>query len=123
MVAQPEIKHAVNVFDTEKNGIPYIQFDFMGHLDAMGAQKAIAQWKGRMKNGVRNNLIYNCTEMTGFDTEARRSWQSTMISLKGQIGSIWIISSNVLILGAAKTMGLLTGFAIKVATSPDKIKD
>ena len=76
-----------------------------------------------MKPGIKNHLIFNCAAMTGFDTEARRVWQDAMNKMKPQIGSIWIVSTNVFILGAARTMGLLTGFNIKTAKLLDKIQD
>jgi hypothetical protein len=60
--------------------------------------------------------------MTGFDSSARKNWQTTMSELKSKTGSIWVISSNAFILGAAKTMGLLSGYDIKVAKSIESIK-
>lgn len=103
----------VSVFETERNGQRYLQFDFGGYLQPAQAQIAIDQWKSEMKPGIKNHLIFNCAAMTGFDTEARRVWQDAMSKMKPQIGSIWIVSTNVFILGAARTMGLLTGFNIK----------
>ncbi|WP_276371148.1 hypothetical protein [Chryseolinea sp. H1M3-3] len=111
----------VKVFEVTKNGKTYIQFCFKGHLNIDAAARAITTWKELMDDPASKNLIYDCTEMTGFDTEARKLWQATMSDCKKQIGNIWIISSNIFILGAAKTMGLLTGFHIKVAKSSDDI--
>ena len=118
-----EIANRVKVFECVKNDKPYIQFDFIGHLDHRNAAQAIAEWKQQMGGPSKKNLIYNCHEMSGFDSSARKMWQATMGEYKQKIGSIWIISSNILILGAAKTMGILTGFSIKVARSMDDIKD
>lgn len=118
-----ETANRVKVFECVKNDRPYIQFDFTGHLDERSAVQAIAEWKLHMGGASKKNLIYNCHEMSGFDSSARKMWQATMGEFKQKIGSIWIISSNILILGAAKTMGILTGFSIKVAKSMDDIKD
>jgi hypothetical protein len=118
-----KITQYVRVFETAKNGKSYIQFDFRGHLDVDAAANAITTWKELMDKPVKTNLIYNCAGMTGFDTDARKLWQATMSGYKKQIGSIWIISSNIFILGAAKTMGVLTGFMIKVAKSIEDIGD
>ncbi len=111
----------VKVFEVTKNGKPYIQFSFKGHLNIDAAARAITTWKELMDDAAKKNLIYDCTDMTGFDTDARKLWQATMSDCKKQIGSIWIISSNIFILGAAKTMGVLTGFQIKVAKSPEDV--
>lgn len=118
-----ETANRVKVFECVKNDRLYIQFDFIGHLDQRSAVQAIADWKQHMGDPSKKNLIYNCHEMSGFDGSARKMWQATMGEYKQKIGSIWIISSNILILGAAKTMGILTGFSIKVAKSTDDIKD
>lgn len=122
MDAIVETSNHVDLRETTIGGKSYLQFDFIGHLSHSSALKAISQWKNCMKPGTKINLVYNCTSMTGFDTEARKAWQSTMVALKNEIGNIWIISTNVFILGAAKTMGLLTGFSIKAAKSLADIK-
>lgn len=115
--------NSVKVFQLSKNNKPYIQFDFKGYLDHPNAVKAIGEWKQCMEGTVKKNLIYNCVAMSGFDSTARKMWQSTMSELKQKIGSIWIISPNMFILAAAKTMGILAGFSIKVAKSIADIKD
>lgn len=103
-------------------GKSFLQFDFIGHLDIEAATVAIEAWKLRAAEQSKLNLIYNCLEMSGFDTAARKLWQATMSELKIKTGSIWVISSNAFILGAAKTMGLLTGYDIKTAKSIENIK-
>lgn len=118
-----EVANRVKVFEHIKNEKPYLQFDFKGHLDHSSAIKAIEEWRRYMERSSKKNLIYNCKEMTGFDSSARKIWQATMGEFKQRTGSIWIISSNVFILGAAKTMGVLTGFLIKVAKTTSEIKD
>ena len=118
-----ENANSVKVSERIKNGKPYIQFDFRGYLDHPNAVEAIKAWKQLMESPSKKNLIYNCIDMSGFDSTARKMWQTTMSEFKQKIGSIWIISSNTFILAAAKTMGVLTGFSIKVARSEDQIKD
>lgn len=115
--------NSVKVFATTHNDKAYIQFDFIGYLDHPNAVKAIEEWKQLTADKQKKSLIYNCREMTGFDSSARKMWQATMGELKQSTGSIWIISSNTFILAAAKTMGVLTGFSIKVAKSLSDIRD
>lgn len=100
----------------------YIRFDFKGYLDHPAAVKGIEVWKNLMTGQSKKDLIYNCTDMTGFDTTSRQMWQTTMKELKPRIGNIWMISTNRFILAAAKTMGLLTGFSIRTAKSIDEIR-
>lgn len=115
------ISHVV-ITETTRAGKPYIQFDFNGYLDHPSAAKAIETWKNLMTGSSKKDLIYNCTEMTGFDSTSRKIWQATMKELKPKIGDIWIISTNRFILAAAKTMSLLAGFSIKTTKSIHDIK-
>lgn len=114
----------VSIHFVQLNNKAYLQFDFTGHLTEEIASRAIKQWKTEVeKTQLANSkvdLIYNCIAMTGFDTNARRNWQVAMKELQSRTNEIWIVSDNILILGAAKTMGLLTRYTIKAVRS---IKD
>lgn len=104
------------------SGKSFLQFDFKGHLDMESALAAINDWKQQLSTNQKTNLIYNCVDMTGFDTSARKAWQSALSELKSNTGSIWIISTNAFILGAAKTMGLLSGYDIKISKTMEGVK-
>ncbi len=107
-----------------KNNKEYLQFDFPSHLTEAIAVNAIERWNEKMKvNNAKVSVIYNCVKMNGFDTGARRIWQDTMKQYKNQIDVIWLVCDNTFIRGAAKTMGLLTGFPIKVTKTMIDIKD
>lgn len=106
--------------------INYLHFTFIGHLAEGMAVEAISRWNEEMTkiklNGSKISVVYDCREMSGFDTSARKQWQTAMTTHKPLIGVIWIISDNLFILAAAKTMGVLTGFPIKAARTPHEIK-
>lgn len=109
-----------------KNEKLYLQFDFAGHLDEATALKAISVWREKLASlhplDAKVDLIYNCTCMTGFDTAARKKWQETMKELQPRTNVIWIVSDNIFIIGAAKTMSLLTRYTIKSVESLDEIR-
>jgi hypothetical protein len=120
MILEKEVKIGVRTI----NGKVYLQFDFPSHFDEKMADAAIQQWKSEKGKALKNgkvDLIFNCTGMTGFDTEARRMWQATLKELKGETGEIWVVCENIFILGAAKTMGILAGFHLKVTRSINEI--
>jgi hypothetical protein len=104
----------------------YPQFDFRGHLDDDSAAEAIKRWNDEMtktkQNRTKISIIYNCIEMTGFDTNARRNWQDIIKMHKDQIEVIWLVSDNIFIRTAAKTMGLISGFPINATKSLSEIK-
>jgi hypothetical protein len=43
--AVEKLTNHVKVFEVTKNGKPYIQFDFKGHLDIEAATGAITTWR------------------------------------------------------------------------------
>jgi hypothetical protein len=118
---------SVNIHHLSRNNKACLQFDFIGHLDQSTADKTIKQWKTEIEilrqTSSKINLIYNCASMTGFDTNARKNWQATMKEFQSYTNTIWIVSDNIFILGAAKTMGVLTSYTIKAVRSLEDIKD
>lgn len=118
------MKDHVHLQSTIINNKPFLQFDFPKHLEESMVDETIPVWKeiySKLNPGEKVDLVFNCEVMTGFDTEARRKWQAAMKELKDQTSNIWIVSDNLFILGAAKTMGLLTGFGIKVTRSMSEV--
>lgn len=116
----------VSVQLIQKNEKLFIQFDFTGHLDEPAAVKAISEWRKELSNihtpNAKTDLIYNCISMTGFDTAARKRWQETMKELQPRTNVIWIVSDNIFIIGAAKTMSILTRYTIKSVKSLEEIR-
>ncbi|NBP68390.1 MAG: hypothetical protein EBR30_16595 [Cytophagia bacterium] len=119
------MKKEIIIKPTTLNNKVCLQFDFPDYLDQETATAAIEIWKAEMQRlsatGVKVNLVFNCDCMTGFDTEARRKWQAQLKDQKNNIGEVWVVCNNMFILGAAKTMGLLSGYPIKVTRSMAEI--
>ena len=91
---------------------------------AENALSATSKWReeiATMDSGEKANIICNCLNMTGYDTEARKQWQQTISDLKSQIKCMWIVTDNNLFRIAARTMGLMTNFQIKTAKSESEI--
>ena len=116
----------VSVQLIRKNEKLYLQFDFVGHLDDAAAVQAIGEWRRKIDSlhpaDAKVDLIYNCMSMTGFDTAARKRWQQTMKELQPRTNVIWIVSDNLFIVGAAKTMGILTRYTIKAVKSLEEVR-
>ncbi|MTI38387.1 hypothetical protein [Fulvivirga lutimaris] len=118
--------NSINISQIKLNDKPFLKFDFPEYLDLKIAEEAISNWKTQLSDFESNNkvdLIFNCMDMSGFDTEARKIWQNTLKELKPQTGQIWVVCENLFILGAAKTMGILSGYQIKVTRSIEKVGD
>lgn len=117
------MENTVNIHPELIKNKTCLQFDFTGYLSEQIASKAIEDWKAYMQKHSASKvcLIYNCNDMSGFDTNARKNWQATMSSYKNQIDEIWVVCDNIFIMTAAKTMGLLTGLPIKVCRELDAV--
>ena len=74
------------------------------------------------KDGKKVTLVFNCDSMTGFDTEARKKWQAELKEHKKSIDEVWVVCGNLFVLSAAKTMGLLSGYSIRVTRSLSQIE-
>lgn len=116
--------NSLKITSVKKGSKDFLQFDFEGDLKETIALDSIQQWKDEMSKllpGQKINLIFNCRKMSGFETEARKHWQETMKLFKGQISDVWVVSENIFIRTAAKTMGLLTGFNMKACNSVSEV--
>lgn len=114
------MQNGLKIFPVQKGNQHYLQFDFEGDLTKPIAEDGIRQWKTEIEKlgaGQKTHLIFNCLHMNGFETEARKQWQEAMKQFKPQIQDVWVVSENVFIRGAAKTMGLLAGYNIKACKS------
>jgi len=103
----------------------YLNIEIRGHLSETIAQDAVAIWKEQLtlnlKNGEKTNVVCNCLNMKGYDTEARKAWQQTVRELGNRIDCMWIITDNNLFRVAASTMGLMTKYKIKTAKSEAEV--
>ena len=107
------------------NGKKCLNMEINGFLEEKIAFYAVSRWKkefiAHLESGEKGNVVCNCLNMSGYDTEARKLWQQTISDLKFQIECMWIITDNALFTIAAKTMGLMTKFKIKTAKSEAEI--
>jgi hypothetical protein len=88
---------------------------FEGHLSSEDAQRAITTLSSMVgKHEGKLTMVWECTQMGGFDTEAREAWQVFIKSIKLKIEAIHLISNNVAIRSGARVVGIFAG--IKVVT-------
>jgi hypothetical protein len=67
--------------------------------------------------GKHITLIWNCQEMTSYDTAARIQWQQTLKDLSDQIETIWLITDSRMIRMGAAVMALFSSLNIKPVDS------
>ena len=117
---ETNVLSAINVSWTEKYGKKCLRIAIHSHFTEQDALEVSSKWKQEFANlavDEKADIICNCINMTGYDTEARKIYQSTINQLKPQIGYLWVITSNKIFRTAAMTMGFLTKLKIRTADS------
>jgi len=108
----------------EKNGEPCLKFTFNGRLLEEDAIVAIEKWRNAFtaRQGEKINIIWNCLNMSGYDSGARRKWQEALKEMKDQIKSIWLVSTSPIIKTGALVMRVFTSLDIQMVESEDEIR-
>ena len=101
----------------------WLKFTFKGKFKGEDAITGVEEWKNIFApiEGEKTALIWDCLEMTGFESKARTTWQQGMKELKDKIDTIWLITNSKIIKAGAKLMSAFTKFNIKVVKSEDEI--
>lgn len=102
---------------------PCLKFTFRGMFSNEHAEEAVQEWKQMIESNSDNKivLVWDCLEMSGYDTEARNLWQETLKELKHRIHTIWLITNSKLIKMGAMVVSVFTSFEIKTVSSEAEI--
>ncbi len=106
----------------DKNGKKYLYFLFEEHLTEQSAKEGIQNW-GMHFAGTSNkiSIIWDCTVMKGYDTQARVTWNDALKKMQNSIEVIWLISTSPLIRMGASIMSMLMPFKIIPVSSEREI--
>ena len=93
------------------NDDPCLYIKFRGKLDNTSAQKACNEWGALLQNSSLEKfvIVWDCTDMTGFENSARNTWQECLTQSKHKISFVVLISGNIVIRSAGKLMLKLLG--------------
>jgi hypothetical protein len=107
------------------NGIDCLMFTFTGTLTFESALTAVADWKNHFstRSGQKIVMVWQCSKMHGYESEARRQWQHTLKILENQIDDVWLISDSLIIQTGAKLMALFAKFNLKVVGHENEVYD
>ena len=98
-----------------------LRFRFVDHLYASEAHRAIEEWK-RMyarKPDQQIVLVWDCLDMTNYDSEARKLWAKALQEMKHQTSEIWVISNSSLVKMGAGIMAMTSQIKTKVVNSEE----
>ncbi len=91
-----------------------LHFIFKGKFSKEDSVKGVDTWRHEFEKHdlvADWTIIWNCEEMTGFEMAARKEWYNYLKESNYRIGSVIVISKNIIIRGAARVM--LEFFGIK----------
>ncbi len=115
-----EEKKSLEIEMCEINDEECLRFTFIDKLLEVDAVDGVEEWKeifSSAEDGEKIKVIWDCLEMTGFDSKARVAWQQAIKQLKKQIDVVWLITDSKAIKAGAKLMSAFTSFKIKVVKS------
>jgi hypothetical protein len=91
---------------------------FEGKLTTEEALSAISRLQGMVDPlDGKITLVWECTNMKGFDTAAREAWQVFIKNISSKIAAIHLITPNLLIRSGALVIGAFA--RLKITSWPD----
>lgn len=101
-----------------------MRFVFKGHFNQEICQAATSVWSQKFDSQPNESydLLWDCTQMDGFDYDARNDWMETMTRYSERINSIHVVSNSILIRGAARVMGKFTKYDMKVYKTLEELE-
>lgn len=100
-----------------------LRFEFKGHFNQEICHAATEAWSKRFeeKSDESFDLLWDCTQMDGFDYDAKNDWVETLGKYADRINSIYVVSDSVLIRGAARVMGKFSKYDMRVFKAMDEL--
>jgi len=115
-----EEKKSLEIEMCEINDEECLRFTFIDKLLEADAVNGVEEWKeifSSAEESEKITVIWDCLEMTGFDSKARVAWQKAIKQFKKQIDIVWLITDSKAIKTGAKLMSAFVSFKIKVVKS------
>jgi hypothetical protein len=108
---------------TLDNDEAFLSFKFSGDFSEKDAIEGIKEWRELFSSARKEKLciIWDCMNMTGYETGARIAWQKAIKELKKRINCVWLVTDSKVIKTGAKLMNAFTSFKLKVVKSIDQI--
>ncbi|SHJ89466.1 hypothetical protein SAMN04488028_10252 [Reichenbachiella agariperforans] len=97
--------NSLDIFSSPEHGIHVLYFRFKGKFTKQESTAGSRAWSEELESSNNSyRFIWDCSEMTGFEPSARTEWYKSMKLYKGRISDVTVISSSILIRGAARVM-------------------
>jgi hypothetical protein len=100
-----------------------LNFKFVGEFKETDAIEGVEEWRKMFAplQDIKVSMVWDCLEMTGYESKARIVWQKAMKDMRDQIGTVWLISTSKVIKAGAKLISAFTKFKIKVVKTHEEV--
>lgn len=121
--ASPITIPSIDIDTISIKGNSCIRFAFKGHFNNEVCVAASTSWSKKFDENLDGSydLVWDCTQMDGFDYDARNEWVSTLSKYSERINSIHVISDSLLIRGAARLIGKISKYDMQVYKTIDEL--
>lgn len=73
------------------------------------------------KQNASFEFVWDCSDMTGFELQARKEWYNAIQNYKNQIAKVYVVSDKLMIRSAAKVMLQFFGIPSEINRSGDQL--
>lgn len=123
--ALPVFKNeCLDILRIDRQDARFLIFVFRGKLTDRACEEACEIWNDTVQSdpSVVYTHIWDCEKMTGFEQKAKNRWMDAMNYHSNRTNSIWLISDNILIRGAARLMSKFSRHELKVFRKKDEVQ-
>lgn len=114
----------VKIGSSKRGSVDSLNFTFKGQFTEAASIEACQSWDLLMaKNPTKQILIWDCSEMNGFEMAAKNQWIKSLNLNAKKISKVVVVSDNIMIRGAAHLMLKLFSFDSKVFRSSNKLDE
>ena len=104
-------------------GLNCLHFKFKGKFTEETSIQGTQAWAKEFEANPDTQycMLWDCSQMTGFEPAARKEWYLHMTKYKDRIKEVNVVAKNLIIRGAAKVMLEFFGLKSRVVRSMDEL--
>lgn len=106
-----------------------LYFKFYGVLRLDEAEKAIKRWNKLIDREEHNRgsiddvlLVWDCSEMKNYETNARIVWQQNLKKQGRKITIVWLITKSPIVQAGAEIISFFTSYTIRTVKSIEELE-
>jgi len=101
---------------------PNLHFRFKGKFTTEASRESCKVWVPYLQQSLtKSTVIWDCTEMNGFEPGARTAWMEGLSITKVKIKLVCVIAQNIMIRSAAQLMLKAYGLDSMVAKKEEEL--